>query len=196
MQLFAPQRDRVGPYKGSHAKSHRLCAYLGQITRWLRPEAMSCLCRSAPHLVTSYFSDTPVNSVTLITQNLWPVTQNIDKSRHRILRDLQIPATHHAPPAPTVTQDGNRLAGRPECLRPPRPAFSGTTRRRAGRNDQYGETTVSESEKCCRRRDPGVRAQMPALYLNIGVDRIGGSTPMSTEMPIIQRFAASDRPAN
>ncbi len=63
---------------------------------------MSCLCRSDRHFTTRhFFVDTPVNSVTLITQNLWPATQIIDNARLQILRNLQIPAANPpVPPAP------------------------------------------------------------------------------------------------
>lgn len=74
---------------------------------------MSCLCRSDRHFTTRHFVDTPVNSVTLITQNLWPATQIIDNARLQILRNLQIPAANPVPPAPMVPSSRKWLAGTP-----------------------------------------------------------------------------------
>lgn len=74
---------------------------------------MSCLCRSDRHFATRHFVDTTVNSVTLITQNLWPATQIIDNARLQILRNLQIPAGNPVPPAPMVPSSQKWLAGSP-----------------------------------------------------------------------------------
>ena len=147
---------------------------------------MSCLCRSDRHFANRHFVDTPVNSVTLITQNLWPATQIIDNARLQILRNSQIPAGNPVPPAPMVPSSRKWLASSPVDHVQPRLI---SPRRRSAMPE--APNTSARFIKCC----PNYVAAQAVLISESG-ERTGSRIPVSIEFSIETAIDAdADYPA-